>query len=140
MVKKNNSELLSKFQKLEAELIEVLKIQPIEFDENTAKGTVKKEINGYIKKLKKAKAIFEEYEKVAEKIKKASESEQTLVQEVVELRDEPDEKELEKAKQADDESMIHSNQSGYENVVQVDNSGVKVVSKKKESKKSVKEL
>ena len=140
MANKNNSELLSKFQKLEAELIEVLKIQPIEFDENTAKGTVKKEINGYIKKLKKAKAIFEEYEKVAEKIKKLSESEQTLVQEVVELRDEPDEKELEKAKQADDESMIHSNQSEYENIVQVDNSGVKVVSKKKESKKSVKEL
>lgn len=139
MAKKNNSELLSKFQKLEAELIEVLKIQPIEFDENTAKGTVKKEINDYIKKLKKAKAIFEEYEKVAEKIKKLSESEQTLVQEVVELRDEPDEKELEKAKQAD-ESMIHSNQSEYENIVQVDNSGVKVVSKKKESKKSVKEL
>lgn len=140
MAKKNNSELLIRFQKLEAELIEVLKIEPIEFDENTAKGTVKKEINGYIKKLKKAKAVFEEYEKVAEKIKKASESEQTLVQEVVELRAEPDEKELEKIQKIVNEKNKGKENTEYENVVQVDESGVKVISKKKETKKSVKEL
>ena len=86
-MKKISKELMTRFKELEKELLETLKIKPVNIDEKMSKTEMKKEISQYIKKVKSAKKIFDEYEKTAEKIEKlaASESEE-LAKDVVDLR------------------------------------------------------
>ena len=86
-MKKSSKELMTRFKELEKELLETLKIKPVNIDEKMSKTEMKKEISQYIKKVKSAKKIFDEYEKTAEKIEKlaASESEE-LAKDVVDLR------------------------------------------------------
>ena len=86
-MKKSSKELMTRFKELEKELLETLKIKPVNIDEKMSKTEMKKEISQYIKKVKSAKKIFDEYEKTAEKIEKlaASESEE-LAKDVVVLR------------------------------------------------------
>lgn len=64
-MKKSDKELVEKFKKLEKELIEILKIKPVDIDEKMTKTEVKKEMKAYILKVKQAKKIFAEYEKTA---------------------------------------------------------------------------
>lgn len=139
MTKKDNNALVKKFQKIEQELIEVLKIKPIQFDEKTSSTEVKKEINGYIKKIKKVKTLFEQYEQVAEQIKKAGKTEDEVLHEVIDLREEPEKHEIATAyaTQEDAEKILKEE---YENVVQVDVGGTRVERKKKSEKKVSKEL
>ena len=139
MTKKDNNALVKKFQKIEQELIEVLKIKPIQFDEKTSSTEVKKEINGYIKKIKKVKTLFEQYEQVAEQIKKAGKTEDEVLHEVIDLREEPEKPEIATAyaTQEDAEKILKEE---YENVVQVDVGGTRVERKKKSEKKVSKEL
>lgn len=64
----NNKDLLKKFKELENKLLEILKVQPVDFDENVSRAVLKKNIGKYIKKVNEAKKVFEEYEKIAKEI------------------------------------------------------------------------
>lgn len=135
----NKNNLIEKFKKLEEELISLLKIQPVEFDEKSSKTAVKKEINGYIKKVKKAKAVFAEYELVAEEIKKASKKENVLAEDVVELREEVailDDNSDKKSKSR----KTSQSQNEYEVMTLSDGKTVKSVYKKKNEKRASKEF
>lgn len=88
MVSNKESKLIEKFKKLEAELVELLHIEPLDID-STTQG-VKTKIKAYIKKVNKARVIFDEYEKTAEEIEKLSTHEDgEMATAVVDLREEP---------------------------------------------------
>ena len=94
MKKTNEAELVEKFRKLESELVEVLKIEGISFDDETKKQTVKSQLKAYIKKVEKARKVFDEYEKVAKEIEKIAAAEGSkgstsaeISEEVVALRE-----------------------------------------------------
>lgn len=94
MKKTNEVELVEKFRKLESELVEVLKIEGISFDDETKKQTVKSQLKAYIKKVEKARKVFDEYEKVAKEIEKIAAAEGSkgstsaeISEEVVALRE-----------------------------------------------------
>lgn len=135
----NKNNLIEKFKKLEDELISLLKIQPVEFDENSSKAAVKKEINGYIKKVKKAKAVFAEYELVAEEIKKASKKEDVLAEDVIELREEM-EVSNDNSDKKSKSSKTSKSENEYEAVTLSDGKTVKSVYKKKNEKRASKEF
>ena len=89
MKKTNEAELVEKFRKLESELVEVLKIEGISFDDETKKQTVKSQLKAYI-----ARKVFDEYEKVAKEIEKIAAAEGSkgstsaeISEEVVALRE-----------------------------------------------------
>ena len=72
MSKTDAKELVEKFKKIEEELIEILKVKSPEFANDEKKQLVKSEIKKYIKKVEKARALFEMYENVALQIEKLS--------------------------------------------------------------------
>ena len=81
--------LVERFKKLEDKLVEVLKIEPLNFDAEKSAVEVKKEIKNYIKKVKIAKVVFDEYEQLAKEIEGVIEkSESDMADEVVGLREE----------------------------------------------------
>ena len=85
---KKETALIDKFKKLEEELLEVLKLEDIAFDEETKKQTVKTQLKSYIKKVEKARKLFEEYEKTAKEIEGLAVSDvDELNAKVVELRE-----------------------------------------------------
>ena len=67
-MKKRLENLVEKFKKKEVELLEILNENNIIFDETQEKSVVKKNLKDYIKKVNKAKKIFEEYEVLAKEI------------------------------------------------------------------------
>lgn len=67
-MKKNLESLVEKFKKKEVELLEILNDKNVIFDETQEKSVVKKSLKDYIKKVNKAKKIFEEYEVLAKEI------------------------------------------------------------------------
>ena len=67
-MKKKLEVLVEKFRKKEAELLEILNDKNVIFDESQDKSVVKKKLKDYIKKVNKAKKIFEEYEVLAKEI------------------------------------------------------------------------
>lgn len=67
-MKKNLESLVEKFKKKEVELLEILNDKNVVFDETQEKSVVKKSLKDYIKKVNKAKKIFEEYEVLAKEI------------------------------------------------------------------------
>ena len=71
MLKKEVS-LIDKFKKLEAEIIEILKENDIDFDDSLNGKEVKAKLKKYIANVKKMEKLFEEYEQIAEKIEKIS--------------------------------------------------------------------
>lgn len=82
------TELLSKFKKIEGELVESLKLTNLEISENE-NNLEKSEIEKYIKQVKKTRKLFDEYESIAAKIEKlASEKGQKIEnsEEIVNLR------------------------------------------------------
>ena len=94
MKKTNEAELVERFRKLEAELVEVLKIEGISFDDETKKQSVKSQLKAYIKKVEKARKVFDEYESVAKEIEKIAAAEgkkgstsAEISEEVVNLRE-----------------------------------------------------
>lgn len=123
---KNESALIEKFKKLESELVETLKVEDISFAEDAKKQVVKSQLKLYIKKVEKARKLFEEYERVAleiEKIAHADAGEQ-ISSEVVNLREENNSVEKEV----------------YVKEILAEADGVKVVQKKKKKTSSTKEF
>lgn len=123
---KNESALIEKFKKLESELVETLKVEDISFAEDAKKQVVKSQLKSYIKKVEKARKLFEEYERVAleiEKIAHADAGEQ-ISSEVVNLREENNSVEKEV----------------YVKEILAEADGVKVVQKKKKKTSSTKEF
>lgn len=122
MKKTNEAELVEKFRKLESELVEVLKIEGISFDDETKKQTVKSQLKAYIKKVEKARKVFDEYEKVAKEIEKIAAAEGSkgstsaeISEEVVALR----------------EDEIEPADATYVDKIEVFDGKTKVVKKKK---------
>lgn len=124
MTKANAKELVEKFKKIEDELIEILKIKPLEFSEDEKKQVVKSEIKKYIKKVEKARVLFDEYEGLAAEIEKlTSKKDEEMLKNVEEL--------------ASSREELHSDE--YEDVqVVVDDKTVSV--KKKKNKPATKEF
>lgn len=91
-------ELVKKFKTLEAELFEILKTNKLNIDDNESSAVLKKKLKDYIKNLKRAEIIFEQYQNVADEIdsitstKSKDTKDKTLSEEmsksVVELREE----------------------------------------------------
>lgn len=81
--------LIEKFRELEEQLVEILKLEGVSFDENEKKQVVKSQLKNYIKKVEKAKALFEEYEAVAKQIEQLAVKDKTseVSSEVVALRE-----------------------------------------------------
>ncbi|MBR7172397.1 MAG: hypothetical protein IKD36_01245 [Clostridia bacterium] len=67
-MKKNLEKLVEKFKKIETELVEILNESSIKINELDDKQVVKKAIKDYIKKVGKAKKLFDEYETIAKEI------------------------------------------------------------------------
>lgn len=67
-MKKRLENLVEKFKKKELELLEILNEKNVIFDESQEKAVVKKSLKDYIKKVNKAKNIFDEYETLAKEI------------------------------------------------------------------------
>ena len=67
-MKKSLENLVEKFRKKEVELLEILNDKNVIFDESQEKSVVKKNLKDYIKKVNKAKKIFDEYETLAKEI------------------------------------------------------------------------
>ena len=65
---KKLDEMLKRFEKLEAEITSILREKNLEFDSKTQDAVVKKSLKDYIKKVSRAKVLFEEYEILAKKI------------------------------------------------------------------------
>lgn len=65
---KTLDKLIEKFKNLEKEIISILSVGSLDVDEKQNKTIVKKEIKEYIKKLNKAKKLFDEYEDLAKQI------------------------------------------------------------------------
>ena len=89
-MKKNLEKLVDRFKKVEEELVETLKESTINFDELDDKTSIKKAIKEYIKKVNKAKKLFDEYEVIAKEIEDANNDEgesAELSKAVLEIRD-----------------------------------------------------
>ena len=119
--------VLEQFKKVEQQLIEVLKFEGIVLDGDLSSKETKMQLKNYIKKVNKAKELFEKYEDLALKIEKLAlidveqnTKSENLIENIVDMREEPPEKEV------------------YENVVIADENQVKVL--KKKTKISSKEL
>ena len=74
-MKKNLEKLVEKFKKIESELVEILNESSINFSELDDKTSIKKALKEYIKKVNKAKKLFDEYEIVAKEIEDANNDE-----------------------------------------------------------------
>lgn len=90
-------ELLEKFKDLEKKLCECLKTT--KFEEKNAKDELatKAEIRTYIKKVQKARKLFDEYELVAKEIENLSERKNTKLEvseNIVNLRDSEEKTEI----------------------------------------------
>ena len=68
-MKNKENELIEKFKELEVKLLDLLKIDAVDFSEEEKKSVVKNKLKAYIKKVEKARLAFEEYEQVAKKLK-----------------------------------------------------------------------
>ena len=86
MTIEKETKLIEKFKKLEAQLVELLKIEPLDIDSTTQGAKTK--IKSYIKKVSKAREIFDEYEKTAEEIEKlTAKNVENVVSAVVDFRE-----------------------------------------------------
>ena len=93
---KNEMSLVDRFKKLEEELVAVLKIEEPSFEEDTKKQVVKSQLKSYIKKVEKARELFDEYESVAKQIETLAKKDKEAVSaEIVALREEENKKEKE---------------------------------------------
>lgn len=96
MLKKEMT-LIERFKKLEAEIIDILKQNDVDFDENLNGKEVKAKLKKYIANVKKMEKLFEEYEALAEKIEKISgdENDKGVMNEaVVNLREDKEQTEV----------------------------------------------
>ena len=87
--------LVNKFKKIENELLELLKIDIVEFSDDEKKQTVKSKLKTYIKKVEKARQVFVEYEQVAKQIESLM-TNQNVSDDIVALREEPKVEEIDK--------------------------------------------
>lgn len=151
--KKDEMELVAKFKAYEKQLFDLLKLEPIEFDEKTGKATVKKNIKKYIQKVEQAKIILNEYEKTAhelgECVSAAAENSEAYAKAVIKLRKEPRVKKQDISKQEDNtekenaEDVQEKSDEKDNNEVEyvlIDGKKVAVKSTKKKSKNSSKQL
>lgn len=89
-MKKNIEKLVERFKKVESELVEILSEKGVLVDENEQKSVVKKSLKEYIKKVNKAKKMFDEYELLAKQIENIDSDDEDLPElskTVLELRD-----------------------------------------------------
>ena len=118
-MKSKETDLVEKFKKLENELLELLKIDEVEFSEDDKKQVVKNRLKAYIKKVEKARQVFEEYESVAKQIELYM-PKNDVADDVVALRENPKAEEIEKYI---DETIVEQGQ-------------VKVIKKKQKNNKA----
>ncbi len=122
---KKETSLIERFKTLESELIEALKPEDISFDDDAKKQVVKSQLKGYIKKVEKARKLFDEYEQIAEEIEKMTHADAgDISAEVVGLREDVDPKEKEI----------------YIQEIIAEQDGVKVAVKKKKKSSTMKEF
>lgn len=91
---KSNLELLEEFKKIEQQIIDCLKSSEISFDENSSRKNIMTDLKSYISKVKDAEKLFDEYEKIAKKLSKVASDDaknHTVVEAVVDMREEPEE-------------------------------------------------
>ena len=74
-----NNSLLKEFKKTEKKLIKILKSNPLVFSEKDEGERLKDNIKVYIEKIKEAKKLFSEYEKLAKKIQDFDDEDENLV-------------------------------------------------------------
>lgn len=88
-MKKNLEKLVDRFKKIEEELVGILNESTISFSEVDDKTSIKKAIKEYIKKVNKAKKLFDEYELIAKEIEDANNDDESaeLSKAVLEIRD-----------------------------------------------------
>lgn len=89
-MKKNLEKLVDRFKKIEEELVGILNESTISFSEVDDKTSIKKAIKEYIKKVNKAKKLFDEYERIAKEIEDANNDDgesAELSKAVLEIRD-----------------------------------------------------
>ena len=92
---KKQTGLVEKFKKVESELLAVLSETKVETDMTASKQTVKNGLKQYVKKVQKAKKLFDEYESIAIEIEKIAHEEaeevlhehKSIADEVVGLRE-----------------------------------------------------
>ena len=87
---KKLEKLIDKFKAVESEIVEILNNTPIDFDESQEKSVVKKQIKEYIKRVNKAKKLFEEYQEIAKQIENIDaddDESQELVKAVLDIRE-----------------------------------------------------
>ena len=118
-MKNKENELIEKFKELEVKLLDLLKIDAVDFSEEEKKSVVKNKLKAYIKKVEKARLVFEEYEQVAKKIEKLS-ADKKISEDIVALREDLKTDEVEKYV---DETLIEQGE-------------VKVVKKKQKNNKA----
>ena len=139
MSKKKEMEIFDKFKDLETKLVETLKTIPATVSEE-GKGTDKENIESYMKKVKEARKLFDEYEALANKLNEMN------------AKNENDEDSIEISKK-----VIESRKTGIESIsekellsqykamekqtkglekVEIETLGDKVIVKKKKSKAS----
>ena len=92
----DEKKLIEKFKKIEGELVELLKLEEIDFSDEAKRQTVKSKIKANIKKVEKAKKLFQEYEAVANLIEEINHSgEAEHAAEIVDLRKDDVDKKVE---------------------------------------------
>ena len=118
-------DLIEKFDKLEAEILKLVRLPEINLDESTKKQTLKANIKKHILAVEKAKVLFEEYEKLALQIEEF---------------DKPKKEKTNKAEtKTEDKEIKKAAKDEYKDEVVVTNGEVKVV-KKKNTKSSSKQM
>ncbi|MBQ8452082.1 MAG: hypothetical protein IJ538_04885 [Clostridia bacterium] len=126
MMAKKNETLIKEFKEIEDELVKVLQIEPAEILEDTPSGMVKKDLRVFIKKVNKAKEVFQKYEAKAIEIQKIAEAEtepRPMTDAVVDLRE----------TMIDEDKIIEATQAEYVDEKVIEDGKVKAVIKKQQS-------
>lgn len=108
-MKKRLENLVEKFKSKELELMQILSETNISINENQEKSIVKKSIKDYIKKVNKAKKIFDEYETLAKEIEDITGDEgesAELSKAVVEFREDLSVEEVKKIEKTDEKTNV----------------------------------
>lgn len=92
---KQETNLVEKFVELEEQIIDLLKEVELDIDFSLDRKQVMSQLKSYISKVKKVDKLFEEYEKIAEKIEESSAGDEKknhdLACAVVDLREDSEE-------------------------------------------------
>ena len=108
---KDNTALVDKFKKIEAEMLEILKENNIDFDESVSDKALKAMLKKYIANVRKIEKLFEEYEGIAKQIEEISSDS--------------------KEKAVIDEAVVNLREDDIQETVEIQNINNKIVVKRK---------